>query len=221
MSAYVKATNFYIKDSLLTGNPSKIIKGAEIDDEYNALAIAVNSKADLTSPTFLGTPIAPTASAGTNTTQIATTAFVITNGVPSGGILMWSGSVVSIPSGFNLCDGTNGTPDLRNRFIVGAGSTYAPNALGGSNDAIVPSHSHSATSTVTDPGHTHTVTAVSFANGGSGGATQTNSYYNGAYGTINNATTGVTVATTITSTGVSATNANMPAYLALAYIMKL
>lgn len=220
MSAYVKATNFYIKDSLLTGNPSKIIKGAEIDDEYNALAIAVNSKADLTSPTFLGTPLAPTATAGTNTTQIATTAFVITNGVPSGGILMWSGSVVSIPSGFNLCDGTNGTPDLRNRFIVGAGSTYAPNAVGGSNNASVISHTHTATSIVTDPSHIHTSYGAALnASGDPQGGDPTgvgSSYYN-----TTAAVTGITVATTNASTGVSGTNANMPAYLALAYIMKL
>jgi hypothetical protein len=76
MVQYVKATNFYTKDALLTGNPSKIIKGAEIDDEYNAIATAISSKADTTSPTFTGTPIAPTAAPNTNTTQIATTAFV-------------------------------------------------------------------------------------------------------------------------------------------------
>lgn len=76
MSNYVKSTNFYTKDALLTGNPDKIIKGAEIDAEYNAIATAVASKADTTSPTFTGTPVAPTATAGTNTTQIATTAFV-------------------------------------------------------------------------------------------------------------------------------------------------
>jgi hypothetical protein len=76
MSNYVKATDFASKDALLSGNPAKIIKGTEIDDEYNAIAIAVNTKADLVSPTFTGTPLAPTATPGTNTTQLATTAFV-------------------------------------------------------------------------------------------------------------------------------------------------
>lgn len=76
MANYVKATNFYTKDALLTGNPAKIIKGAEIDAEYNAIATAVNSKADTTSPTFTGTPQAPTATAGNNSAQLATTAFV-------------------------------------------------------------------------------------------------------------------------------------------------
>jgi len=216
MSTYVKATNFYIKDSLLTGNPSKIIKGAEIDDEYNALAIAVNSKADLTSPSFLGTPLAPTASAGTNTTQIATTAFVITNGVPSGGILMWSGAVVAIPSGFNLCDGTNGTPDLRNRFIVGAGSTYAPNAVGGSNDMVVPSHTHTFTGDAL-AAHLHTTAYQYNGSGGSAGVGTA-----GGIGSSNTSSVSAgTPSGTVGTTGVSATNANMPAYLALAYIMKL
>jgi hypothetical protein len=76
MSNYVKATNFTAKDSLLTGNPAKIIKGAEIDDEFNAIATAVATKPDSNSPTFTGVPVAPTASAGANTTQLATTAFV-------------------------------------------------------------------------------------------------------------------------------------------------
>jgi hypothetical protein len=73
---YVKATNFAAKDSLGTSDPAKIIKGTEIDNEYNAISSAVSSKADSNSPTLTGTPLAPTAAAGTNTTQIATTAFV-------------------------------------------------------------------------------------------------------------------------------------------------
>lgn len=76
MSNYTKATNFATKDSLETGNPSKIIKGTEIDTEFNAIASAVSSKADTASPTFTGTPAAPTASTGTDTSQLATTAFV-------------------------------------------------------------------------------------------------------------------------------------------------
>ena len=51
--------------------------------------------------------------------------------IPSGGIILWSGSTGSVPSGWYLCDGTNGTPDLRNSFIVGAGNTYAVGATGG------------------------------------------------------------------------------------------
>lgn len=54
------------------------------------------------------------------------------SGVPNGAIIMWSGTVATIPNGFLLCDGTNGTPDLRNRFVIGAGDTYAVGATGGS-----------------------------------------------------------------------------------------
>jgi hypothetical protein len=76
MSNYTKATNFAAKDSLPSGNAAKIVKGTEIDTEYNAIASAISSKADTDSPTLTGIPLAPTASAGTNTTQIATTAYV-------------------------------------------------------------------------------------------------------------------------------------------------
>jgi len=76
MSNYTKATDFASKDDLLSGDPNKIIKGTEIDDEFNAIQTAVNTKADANNAALTGTPTAPTAAAGTNTTQIATTAFV-------------------------------------------------------------------------------------------------------------------------------------------------
>lgn len=72
--------------------------------------------------------------------------------VPVGGIIMWSGSVASIPTGWSLCNGANGTPNLRNRFIVGAGSDYSPGDTGGSNTVKleideIPSHNHPGTAT--------------------------------------------------------------------------
>lgn len=76
MSNYVKSVDFAAKDALLTGNPLKIVSGTEIDDEYNAIQTAINSKANTNSPSLTGSPTAPTATAGTNTSQIATTAFV-------------------------------------------------------------------------------------------------------------------------------------------------
>lgn len=76
MSNYVKSTNFATKDNLSSGNALKIVKGTELDTEFNNIATAVATKADTASPTFTGTPLAPTASFGTSTTQIATTAFV-------------------------------------------------------------------------------------------------------------------------------------------------
>jgi hypothetical protein len=136
---------------------------------------------------------------------------------PSGGIIIWSGSSASIPSGWLLCDGSNSTPDLRNRFVVGATSTYAVGATGGSADAIVVSHTHTAT--VTDPGHNHLasgVTAivgtVALQAGAQGGSSP-----NGATA-LQSATTGITVANS--TTGSSGTNANLPPYFALCYIMK-
>jgi hypothetical protein len=224
MSNYTKATNFASKDALSTGNPAKVIKGTEIDAEYTAIASAISSKADSNSPTFTGTPLAPTASAGTNTTQIASTAFVTTAiaaAFPSGGIIIWSGSSASIPSGWVLCNGSNSTPDLRDRFVVGAGSTYAVGDTGGSANAIVVSHTHTATSTVTDPGHTHLIpnTRAGSPNGGS-------TYIAGAASDPANTdntgsnTTGITVSTTNASAGSSGTNANLPPYYALCYIMK-
>jgi hypothetical protein len=76
MANYTKLTDFASKDALPTGNAAKIVKGTEIDDEFEALEIAVATKADIASPAFTGTPTAPTAATTTNTTQLATTAFV-------------------------------------------------------------------------------------------------------------------------------------------------
>ena len=177
------------------------------------------------SPTLTGTPLAPTATAGTNTTQIATTAFVLANGIPSGAIVMWSGSIASIPSGWLLCNGTSGTPDLRDRFVIGAGSTYAVAATGGSADAVVVSHTHTATSTstVTDPTHNHSSQSNCAPNGGGAGQAYGSTVPGNQPGyATTSASTGITVATstTNTATGVSGTNANLPPYYALAYIMK-
>ena len=76
MANYLKATDFAAKDALLSGDPNKIVKGTEINDEFDSLQTAVNSKANLSSPALTGTPTSPTAAVGTNTTQVATTAFV-------------------------------------------------------------------------------------------------------------------------------------------------
>lgn len=70
------------------------------------------------------------------------------------GIIMWSGSIANIPTGWYLCDGSNGTPDLRGKFVLGAGGAYSVNATGGEETHVLtesemPSHTH-----VQDP-HTH------------------------------------------------------------------
>jgi len=230
MSNYTKATNFAAKDSLSTGNPAKVIKGTEIDAEYTAIASAISSKADSNSPTLTGTPLTPTASSGTSTTQIASTAFVATAvaaAFPSGGIIIWSGSVASVPSGWYLCNGSNGTPDLRDRFVVGAGSTYAVADTGGSANAIAVSHTHTAT-TASDGTHNHDVVgtksdgytiygADKFYTVSSGGPSQ----YVDALKSTGIASAGSHTHTiTVASAGSSGTNANLPPYYALAYIMK-
>lgn len=218
MSNYTKATNFLAKDSLADADPLKIIKGSDFDTEFNALQVAVNTKANTISPTFTGTPLAPTATAATNTTQLATTEFVttaISASFPSGGIIIWSGSSATIPTGWLLCNGSSSTPDLRDRFVVGAGTTYAVNGTGGSANAVVVSHTHTAT--VTDPTHTHTYGSGSRVQGGNDNGV----FYDGqnaAAHTTTAASTGITVANT--TTGVSGTNANLPPYYALCYIMK-
>ena len=156
---------------------------------------------------------------------------VAPSSVPTGCILLWSGSIGSIPVGFALCNGLNNTPDLRDRFVVGAGSSYAVEATGGSADAIVVDHNHTATSTstVTDPGHQHGQFVSSLAMVSSGG---TGPAVSGAVVSVtattnkqvltDTKTTGVTVATTTTvnNFGTSGTNANLPPYFALCYIMK-
>ena len=134
--------------------------------------------------------------------------------IPAGGIFLWSGSIGSIPAGYVLCNGTNGTPDLRDRFVVGAGTTYAVNATGGSANAVVVSHTHAAT--VTDPGHNHT---YDYNFGGTSpnqyATTQSNAF---EVKTTSSAFTGISV--TNATAGVSGTNANLPPYYALCYIMK-
>lgn len=141
---------------------------------------------------------------------------VVSVSVPAGGIIMWSGSIGSIPAGWALCDGTGGTPDLRNKFIVGAGSTYAVNATGGA-VSNTPTITVGATTLSTSemPAHTHPL--------GSAGPPYTSPTGYGSNGFM-----GGGISTDSTggggSHGHSATSASVPTlppYLALAYIMKL
>jgi hypothetical protein len=233
LSNYTKATNFAIKDGLTTTDPAKVIKGTEIDNEYNAISSAISSKADVNSPSLTGTPTAPTATAGTNTTQIASTAFATAAAAaafPSGGIIMWSGLISAIPSGWYFCNGSNSTPDLRDRFIIGASAdsggvaktniTASYTQTGGTKDAIVVSHTHTATSTVADSGHSHNFPNTAIAQNNTGQQGRTDGSQASSMTATSSATTGITVATTNASTGSSGTDQNLPPYYALAFIMK-
>lgn len=157
-----------------------------------------------------GTGLASVGTAGNVLTSTGS-AWTSSPSFVSGMIMLWSGSIVSIPTGWLICDGTNSTPDLRDRFVVGAGTTYAVNATGGSANAVVPSHTHTAT----DSGHTHGY------NESNGGGLSFDGPGGGTWRALSAATTATGVANiTVSTTGVSPTNANLPPYLALAYIMK-
>jgi microcystin-dependent protein len=142
--------------------------------------------------------------------------------IPAGLISMWSGSIGSIPSGWYLCDGSNGTPNLTDRFIIGAGSTYAVNGTGGISSVTLttnnmPSHTHTATSTVTDPGHTHTPGSISTNNRNAGTSNGGSVQDPGA---IPSAFTGITVATTLATAGSGTSFSVLNPYYALAFIQK-
>ena len=145
MANYVKATNFTAKDTLPSGNSGKIIKGAEIDTEYTAIASAVASKADINNPAFTGTPTGPTAGLGTNTTQLASTAFV-KNAIDDlgtiGTIASQDADAVAITGGtitgitdLAVADGGTGASSLTaNAVLLGNGTsavqTVAPSTSG-------------------------------------------------------------------------------------------
>jgi hypothetical protein len=215
MTNYTKATNFATKDALSSGNPLKIVKGTEIDTEFNNIATAVATKADLASPTFTGTPTLPTGtiavtqSNGSNTTTIATTAFVqaaLATLYPVGSI--YTNASVSTNPATLLGFGT-WTAFGAGKVMVGFDSSNAlfdtAGEEGGSADAIVVSHTHTAT--VTDPGHSHTLDYSSGSLGGTGFGTliQTSQI------SVNSNTTGITVSNA--STGSSGTNANYQPYI--------
>ena len=207
-------------------------------DNDDIKARSINISGDITGSSFSGS--------GANLTDIpdsaiaALTASKLTGALPAisganltgieafvqGMIILWYGHTGNVPPGFALCDGSNGTPDLRNRFVVGAGDTYNPNDTGGATSNTltadqIPTHTHSAS--VTDPGHQHSTsfdgkkyfpgggsTSVSF--GGAGG-------YPADVFSMNDNTTGISV-----SVGNNTTNGdsveNRPPYMALCYIMK-
>lgn len=110
--------------------------------------------------------------------------------IPTGIICIWSGAIVDIPVGWTLCDGTLGTPDLRDRFVVGAGDTYAVDDTGGST-----THTH----TFTTDGHSH---GLPVGIGLASGVTNDN------------------ITNTVQDTGTTDPANGLPPFFALAYIMK-
>lgn len=167
----------------------------------------------------LDTITSASSTATTNSAVPATTNFVH-NVLPYGSIIMWYGNIASVPFGWSLCNGSNGTPDLRNKFVIGANNdnsglavttvTGSTSTTGGTKDAIVVSHTHD----INDPGHTHNYNTKASTQPQDGSTTQL------WYGDQTVATSSSTTGITIVSTGTSGTNQNLPPYYALAYIMK-
>lgn len=140
-------------------------------------------------------------------------------GIPNNIIIMWSGAIIDIPNGWLLCDGTNDTPDLRNRFVVGAGSKYSSSEVGGSADAINVSHNHTATASTTT-NHTHTISGVDELNSTHFPSNRANPGSTPVRSTNTNAGTSAHTHTSNSNLeGQSGTNKNLPPYLALAFIM--
>jgi len=209
MADYNKATNFTAKDGLPTGNAGKIVKGTEIDTELTAISNAIASKADINSAGLTGTPTAPTASAGTNTTQLATTAFVtaaLSAVYPVGSIYV-NAAVSTNPAtllGFGTWEAFGA-----GRVMVGFNASDALfdtlEETGGSKDAVVVSHTH----TVTDPGHSHLLRTDPDGGGGGGGNFVNTTSGASSTFTVTPNTTGITNQ----STGSSGTNANVQPYI--------
>lgn len=149
--------------------------------------------------------------------------------IPSGTIIPWYGALGSIPSGFRLCDGSNGTPDLRNRFLVGAGSSYTLGATGGANTialsvAQMPSHAHTRGSmnitgsfcTGSWMGRTQDVSGAFYLTGGGGiGANRGDQRAIAAF----NAARTWTGETSWAGSG--SAHENRPPYYAVYYLMKV
>lgn len=218
MSDYTKSTDFASKDSLPSGNAGKIVKGTEIDTEFNNIATAISTKADLASPALTGSPTAPTQSSGDNTTKLATTAFVqaaLGALYPVGSI--YTNATVSTNPATLLGFGT-WTAFGAGRVMVGFNASDplfdTAEETGGSKDAVVVSHTHTAS--VSDPGHDHdfSVNCQAGTDGGGGAITSgNNSSITDIVGgfTTNGASTGISVS--VSSTGSSGTNANLQPYI--------
>ena len=231
MANYNKSVNFAVKDTLQSGDPNKIVSGAEIDTEFNNISSSSTTKIDKVPAAVTNNVASFNATGALQDSGSPSTALI-----PSGGIIIWSGLLTAIPTGWSLCDGSNGTPDLRNRFVVGAGDQYDRNDIGGADsltltEAQIPSHTHTIDSSgnhnhsITDPGHAHTGivgTGIDDSQLGTG----SNSVPKGI-GDVGTSTTGITVNSggehthPINNTGGGQAHENRPPYFALAFIMKL
>lgn len=215
---------------LVTSNPQATDTVAQADDHIRLIKTVLKT----TFPNITG--------------AVTATQEQLSSPIPTGLIAMWSGAINAVPAGWALCNGSNGTPDLRDRFVVGAGSTYAVGNTGGANsvtltEAQLPSHTHvitgstassgSHTHSISDPGHTHLNNAVGLGNVDptvNWAITSSPQYRNANDTQTGSATTGIsinaagahthTITASAASTGGGQSHENRPPYYALAYIMK-
>jgi hypothetical protein len=190
----------FVSAQVQIDKPIQMIGSVASDRAITNLSTPINST-DGVNKAYVDNAIASVAPAGT---------------VPVGGIIIWSGAANAIPSGWVLCDGTNATPNLRDRFVIGAGNTYAVGATGGSS-TFTPSGTIGGTAlTIAQiPAHTH---------GGGFVATGFQAQYGfSGYGFIGNSGT-----TTSEGSGQSHTHSftgtpdnALPPYYALCYIMRV
>ena len=131
--------------------------------------------------------------------------------VPVGGVIMFNAAFATIPVNYQLCDGTNGTPDMTNQFVYGTNTEGQLLDSGGQADAIIPNHTHS----VNDPGHRHSIRSGVNGNG-SGGHDDSSVSFNTNTTT---STTGITIDTATGGEGVN--NKNLPPYIKLAFIQRM
>jgi hypothetical protein len=205
-------------------------------NNLNTYTLNLNaSKAAIASPEFSGIPKAATLPTTTSNTALATTSFV--HGViPYGAIIMWSGAIVAIPIGWTLCDGNNGTPDLRNRFVVAAGGSYVVGAVGGAasssaTTSAAGAHTHGGATGSTSltiqqmPAHTHSLPqAVQTTADGSSWSSHKAFNNVGSISTTNSTGGGQGHNHSIASEGNhvhSLSVAIIPPYYALCFIMKV
>ena len=209
MSNYSKTTDFAAKDALLTGDPNKIVKGTEINDEFDAIQTAVNSKANNNNTALTGIPTAPTATFGTETTQIATTAFVqaaLAALHPIGSVYINANTATNPATllGFGTWSAF-GAGRVMVGIDAGDASFDTAGETGGSKDAIVVSHTHT-TEEAGNHRHGLTMGLTNVDNGNFGGGNST------TYGTQYTQYAGDHTHT-INSTGSSGTNANLQPYV--------
>jgi microcystin-dependent protein len=232
------AGNFNVNGNLVVSGTSTLTGATAITGALSGSTATFSGAISSVSPSFTGTPTAPTASVGNSSTQIATTAFVQANGAPTGIINMWPTGTA--PAGFLLCDGTAVSRSTYAALYAVVGTTFGsgdgsttfnvPNytnrmpygttigATGGSANAVVVSHTHTAASIVADPQHSHTTAFGPRLGGGTSAVSNSDGGYSPL--TTNSVSTGITVATTNSTEGVSGTNANLPPYLGINFIIK-